>query len=449
MRRLCLIIIGFVAVSALRAPAESYEFTTIAGFPGPLGGAADGTNSDARFDSPVALTVGPAQALYVADYFNNTIRRITPSGTNWIVSTIMGRAGVFGSLDGTNRDVLFNKPTGVAADAQGNLFIVDYFNHSIRKATSSGTNWLSSTIAGVAGNFGHDDGTNSSARFYFPRGIAVSGTGNIFVADLGNSVIRKISPAGTNWIATTIAGSITNAGSADGTNSDARFYWPAGICVTSNETLFVTDYANNTIRKIVPLGTNWIVTTIAGAAGSFGSTDGTNSDAHFNSPSSIALGQTGSLFVADYENDCIRKLTPSGTNWIVTTIGGKAGSSGSSDGTNETARFKNPQGIATDVAGNLFIADTGNNTIRRGLPVQSSTYIAPPPTIVSVSGGNGLISFTWNSSSGFSYQVQYVADLGQANWSNFASTRLATNSVMTATDSTSNSHRFYRVVLLP
>src|ERR1041385_1406607 len=220
MRRLLLLIIGAITIAAFITRGENYAFTTMAGLAGTFGDAVDGTNSDARFNSPVAIAVGPTQTLYVADYFNNTIRQLNSSDTNWFVTTIMGQIGVFGAADGTNLEVLFDIPTGVAADIQGNLFITDYFNHTIRKATHSGTNWVSSTIAGSAGNFGHDDGTNSAARFYYPRSLAVSGNGNVFVADTANSLIRKIAPSGTNWIVTTIAGSVTNSGSNDGTNTD-------------------------------------------------------------------------------------------------------------------------------------------------------------------------------------------------------------------------------------
>ena len=211
----------------------------------------------------------------------------------------------------------------VAVDSAGNVFMADCDNHTIWKATPGG---VMTTVAGLAGRSGSADGTNSAARFSYPYGVAVDSAGNVFVADTSNNAIRKITPIGTNWVVTTVAGSpsLWNSGSADGTNSAAQFGAPAGLAVDSAGNVFVADTGNNTIRKVTPVGTNWVVTTVTGHAGPWGSSDGTGSAARFYGPASVAVDSAGNLFVADRYNQTIRQVTPVGTNWVVTTLAGSA-----------------------------------------------------------------------------------------------------------------------------
>jgi sugar lactone lactonase YvrE len=194
----------------------------------------------------------------------------------------------------------FCHPEAVAADPGGNLYVADTWNHTIRKITSAG---LVSTPAGLAGNSGSADGTNSKARFCRPSGIAVDGATNLFVTDMLNHTLRKITPVGK---VTTIAGLSGVWGSADGTNSAARFYLPQGICVAANGDLLVADSGNQTLRKVSPNGTNWVVSTVAGLTGLTGSTNGTGDSARFYFPAGIALDSTGYLYVADAANNLIR-----------------------------------------------------------------------------------------------------------------------------------------------
>jgi sugar lactone lactonase YvrE len=368
-----------ISEQASAAP-QIYDFTTIAGL-ATHSGSADGTNSDARFTSPSGVAVDTNGNLYVADYNNSTIRKVTPVGTNWVTSTIAGKAGNVGSTDGTNSDALFRWPFRIAADSSGNIYVADSGNSTIRKVTPVGTNWVVSTIAGLALNAGSADGTNSDAQFYSPYGIAVDTNGSLYVADTGNHTIRKVTPVGTNWVTSTVAGKATYCGDADGTNSDAQFCYPYDVAVDTNGKLYVAGMGNETIRKIVPAGTNWVTSTIAGLAGNHGSADGTNSAARFDAPSGVAVDSNGNVYVADNGNDAIRKVTPVGTNWVTTTIGGLAKNQGSADGTNSAARFYYPDGIAVDSSGNLYVADTANHTIRQGVPWGTLTITKETATL--------------------------------------------------------------------
>ena len=212
------------------------------------------------------------------------------------------------------------------------------------------------TLAGTAAVTGSADGTGSAARFNYPTGVAVDSSGNVYVADLSNNTIRKVTPGG---VVTTLAGTAAVTGSADGTGSAARFYYPSGVAVDSSGNVYVADQFNHTIRKVTPGG---VVTTLAGTAGVDGSVDGTGSAASFKRPQGVAVDSSGNVYVADYYNHTIRKVTPSG---VVTTLAGTAGDGRNLDGTGSAARFKYPYGVAVDSSGNVYVGDTSNHTIRK------------------------------------------------------------------------------------
>ena len=344
--------------------------STLAGLTGGRG-SADGTGSNARFYQPFGIAIDNSANLYVADTFNHTIRKITTAG---VVSTIAGLADSGGSFDGTGSNARFYYPMGIAVDSSNNLYVADTYNDTIRKITPAG---VVSTLAGFAGSSGSSDGTGSSARFNLPYGIAVDSSNNLYVADTYNDTIREITPAG---VVSTLTGLAGNSGSSDGTNSNARFYLPSGVAVDSVGNLYVTDDGNNTIRKILRFGTNWVVSTLAGLAGNSGYADGTGANARFYFPLGISVDRADNLYVTDEGNDTIRDIN---TAEDVSTLAGSAGDSGSDDGTGSKAQFGGPGGIVVDSLGNLYVADIYNNTIRKGTftaygPANEITYTEPP-----------------------------------------------------------------------
>ncbi len=337
--------------SSIRKITSAGVVTTLAGTGTALSfGSEDGIGSAARFKIPLGIAVDASGNLYVADSNNYAIRKITSAG---VVTTLAGMAGGAGSENGTGSAARFNYPRGIAVDGSGNVYVADTSNHTIRKITSAS---VVTTLAGIPENFGSADGTGSAARFYGPHGIAADAIGNVYVADSVNNTIRKITSAG---VVTTLAGSAGNSGRVDGSGVDARFYNPKGIAVEASGNVYVADTYNHTIRKITSAG---MVTTIAGTAGIYGSVDGTSSAARFYYPSGIAVDGSGNVYVADTNNDTIRKITSAG---VVMTLAGTAGSSGSANGTGSAARFNYPSGIAVEVSGNVYVADTLNHTIRK------------------------------------------------------------------------------------
>ena len=379
--------------SVLIARSQTLTVSTLAGYAAP--GSVDGTGAAARFANPWGVAADTAGNLYVADTDNHTIRKIAPGG---VVSTLAGLAGVSGSANGTGSGARFNQPQGVAVDTNGIVYVADTGNYTIRKITPAG---VVTTLAGSAGVSGSTDG--SSALFYEPEGIAVNGAGTlIYVADTWNHTIRQINSAGS---VTTLAGSAGNYGSANGTGSGASFDQPQGIAVDGSGNLYVADTGNQMIRTVTSAG---MVSTLAGSAGNFGSLDLTGASASFWNPQGVALDSSNNLYVSDSFNNTIRKVTPAGA---VTTLAGTAGSFGSSDGTGAAARFWQPQGVAVDSGGNLYVADSANGTIRELASGAVVTTLAGSASTGSADGTGGSARFYWPSGAAVdSSGNNYVAD---------------------------------------
>ncbi len=323
------------------------QVTTLAGTAG-VAGSTDGIGSTASFNSPSGITTDGTN-LYVADAGNNTVRQIVIATGQ--VTTLAGAAGVVGSINGTGLSASFNSPEGITTDGK-NLYVTDMYNDTIRQiviATGQVT-----ILAGTGQTPGSTDGTGAAAGFQNPKGITTNGT-NLYVTDTYNDTIRQIVIA-TGQV-TTLAGTAEAAGSTDGTGATAKFNWPEGI-TTDGTYLYVTDTGNDTIRKI--LITTGQVTTLAGAA-NIGSTDGIGTSANFWNPVGIATDGTN-LYVADASNDTVRQIVIA--TGKVTSLAGTVETVGSTDGAGTVASFYEPNGITTDGT-NLYVTDSGNNTIRQ------------------------------------------------------------------------------------
>ncbi|MBL9212269.1 MAG: hypothetical protein JNL92_17550 [Opitutaceae bacterium] len=332
--------------------AEDYAISTFAGTALVAGGA-DGRPG--TFNAPYGIAIDAAKNLYVADTVNNTIRKITPAG---VVSTLAGSTGLLGSTNGTGSAARFNFPVGLGVDSGGNIYVADAKNFLIRKITPAGE---VSTFAGAAFQLGSTDGTGSAARFFLPYGLAVDSAGNVYVAEQGNHLIRKITPGG---VVSTLAGGALQPGFADGNGTSARFNMPFGLAIDANGNLLVADSGNNAIRRVNPAG---LVTTVAGAT-SAGAVDGPAAAARFNQPRGVSVDGSGNIYVADYGNQLLRQITAGGS---VSTLAGSTGIAGSVDSVGGSARFYDPTGVVAD-GSTVFEVDSSNNLIRRGVPASSA-----------------------------------------------------------------------------
>ncbi|MCC7327600.1 MAG: hypothetical protein IT521_12445 [Burkholderiales bacterium] len=392
----------------IRKRAPDGVITTVAGLAG-VSGAADGSGSEARFSQPSGIAVDGEGNIYVSD--NAGIRKIAPSG---VVSTFVGKSdgspslgglaadangliyaagggankvyrisaagvvttlagtGAWGSADGLAAQATFAYPAAVALDGAGNVYVADRDNFTIRRISPNG---FVTTVAGTAGLSGAADGVGAAARFAGPAGIAMDPTGAIYVTDAGdlrafNNTIRKVSIGGA---VSTIAGNVGVATPMDGVGVAASFADPRGITVDNFGTVFVADRAASTIRKVILESE---VTTIAGSLPATGAIDGVGPAARFAYPKNVAVDGSGTIYVADAGNNLIRKITSSG---VTTTLAGKAGVAGTADGTLMSATFDGPSGVALGPGGTVYVADSGSHRIRR---------ISPEGTVATFAGAN-------------------------------------------------------------
>jgi mucin-19 len=461
-------------------------------------GATNGPGAAASFNKPTGVVVDASGNVYVADFGNNLIREISPTG---VVSTLAG-TGSMGSVNGPGGTASFNGPTGVAVDATGNVYVADYGNNLIREISSSG---MVTTLAGN-GSYVFSNGIGTAASFSGPFGISIDGAGNLYVAEQGNQIIRKITPGavvsifagsgkvGSNngkdsiasfWypsgvavdgfgyvyvadrsnelirqvdntgITTTLAGDkfagyVNTFGTLNGTSSvatdaqgnvyfsdchdnvilelettgklidlagngipgsnngvdpAASFWLPCGIASDAAGIVYAADMNNNMIREIMGAG---IVTTLAGNPQA-GSTNGMGTAASFNAPTGVAVDGSGNVYVADSKNNLIRKINSAGA---VSTLAG-SGSSGSTNGMGTAASFNNPTGVAVDISGNVYVADQGNNLIRK---------ISPTGTVSTLAGSGSRgssnatgVAASFNQPAGVAVDqggTVYVADFG-------------------------------------
>lgn len=387
------------------------KVTTVAGMSGTPGGM-DGTGTAAQLGDPLSLTADGKGSLFIADQSSNTVRQLTISTK--AVLTIAGLAGTSGAVDGMGSVARFYYPSGIATDGNGNLYVTDQLNYTIRKVTvPSGQ---TTTLAGKFNSPGTVDDIGSAARLWGPYGIALpkagAGMGSLYFTELNNQDIRKLDLAtaavttfaGSTYYAnapanapllcgpadvvsdgvdklyiadtcnqlirqvdtktgvlTTLAGIRKTAGSSDGVGTLARFNGPQALALDGKGNLYVADTANQTIRKISLADAN--VTTLAGTLGVQGGTDATGKSASFNFPAGLTFDEHGDLYVSDNIGCTIRKIDM--TSIMVTTVAGTNSNCGSIDATGSAARFYGNTGIVSDKAGTIYVADAKNQTIRK------------------------------------------------------------------------------------
>ena len=364
-----LLILAFANCSVPAQNGPVYYWRNLAGLPG-VAGTNDGTGTNAQFHGPEDVVVDGAGNVYVADSFNYTIRKIASDGT---VTTLAGIPGVTGTNDGTGTNVLFEYPYALALDGATNLYVSDLVYGYLRTVTSPGT---VTTLGSVGGPWAI-------------LGIAIDSSTNIFLA---NNNLRMIYELTSNRVLETLH--ITTMGRTPDLN-------PIGLAMDNATNLYVSDGLNYAVWKLVLTGTNWARTLFAGDPSFQGSKDGTGTNALFADPEGVAVDSATNVYVAD--GLTIRKISSAGA---VTTIGGAPMQSGTVDGTNTAARFNGALWLAVDNAGNVYVADYVNNRISKGT-------LLPPLNVVS-SGTNVIVS--WPSSF-IAWTLQQNSDAGNpAGW---------------------------------
>ncbi len=366
-------------------PATVYgTVSTFAGSTAGTAGLTNATGTAARFNLPRSISIDNTGTQYICDAGNNEIRQATAAGA---VTLMAGSAtGASGLTNGSGTAALFNLPYNATADGAGNLYIADFSNNEIREMVIStgAVTLLAGSATGVAGMA---NGTGTAATFNNPPGIVYNPVdGNLYVTDFNNSQIRKVTPAG---VVTLLAGSTTGAtGTTNGTGTAARFNGPNGIAVDAAGNLYVADQNNNEIRKVTTAG---VVTLFAGSTtGATGTTDGLGTLARFNTPRGVTVDPSGNLYITDSGNNTLRLITPTG---LVTTFAGNT-TAGYTDAVGTAAQFNQPRGLDCDpVTGNLYIADYTNNVIRQ---VITTGYLisATLPAGLSFDNTTGIISGT-------------------------------------------------------
>jgi len=386
------------------------QVSTLAG--GETHGYVDGPGATAQFNGLRGLGVDQAGKVYVCDAGNCAVRTITPDGQ---VSTLAG--GTYGLADGVGALAQFAAPEGLVVDGLGNVFVADLFACTIRAITPNGA---VTTLAGLANTRGTDDGTGAAARFQAPAGLALDGSGNLYVTDLLNPSIRRVSPAGEvstvanaafasprglaldaagnlyvadaglvwmlagdgTW--STLAGSRTNRGAVDGAGAAATFGNLWGLALDGAGNVYVTDPNNKEIRRITPEAD---VSTFAGCAQTVPDwADGAGGSAGFNAPAGLAVDGAGNTYVADAQNFVIRKVTPAGQ---VTTLAGQPGLGGLADGPADQALFGLPRSLAVDGPGNVYVVDVLYDVIRKLTPQGTVSTLAGSPGTPGNQDGTG------------------------------------------------------------
>jgi hypothetical protein len=375
-----------VAPAAFAAPGDinTVAGTGTAGFSGDGGPA-----TSAELAYPYGFAVDGAGNLYIADTVNQRVRKVNSSG---VITTVAGTGTrAFSGDGGPATSAELSDPLNLAVDGSGNLYIADSGNHRVRRVDSSGT---ITTVAGTGTpGFSGDGGPATSAELAYPYGVAVDGSGNLYIADNGNQRVRKVNSSG---MITTVAGTGTGGFSGDGgPATSAMLNGADDVAVDDSSNLYIVDNGNQRVRKVDGSGT---ITTVAGTGSSgFSGDGGPATSAELANPGNVAVDGSGNLYIGDTSNHRVRKVNSSGT---ITTVAGTGTAGFSGDGGPATsAQLAYPQEMAVDGSGNLYIADRENQRVRK---VDPDTV--PPQTTIT-SGPSGATNdptptFGFSSSEG-------------------------------------------------
>ncbi len=369
--------------------------TTVAGNGNPsfLGDNGPATSASLRTPQGVALGGGN---LFITDTSNNRVRKVDSSG---IITTVAGSDALgFSGDGGPATSASLSVPEGAAVDATGNLFIADTQNQRIRKVD---TNGIITTVAGD-GNaaFSGDNGPATSASLNFPTEVVVDGAGNLFIADTSNNRVRKVDSGGT---ITTVAGNGTSGFSGDGgPATSASLAGPDSAALDGAGNLFIADTSNQRVRKVDHA--TQVISTVAGnGTAGFSGDGGPATSASLFNPFAVGMDATGNMWIADFGNNRVRKVTANG---IITTVAGNGTAGFSGDGGPAgSASLNSPAGLALDSLGNFFIADSGNNRIRRVVTPPDFMITASPSSASIRAGQSASFSFTVAPGGGFNTAV--------------------------------------------
>jgi hypothetical protein len=335
-----------------------------------------GMATGAELSYPTATISDASGNLYIADFGNNVIRKVTPAG---VISTYAGNGAAGYSGDGGQASSAeLNHPVAMAFDASGDLFIADYNNNVIREVTPEG---VISTYAGDnAAGYGGDGGPATSAQLQQPDALIFDASGDLFIADENNHVVREVTPEG---VISTYAGNGDGGYSGDGGQAtSAELAKPAGLALDASGDLFISDCGANVVREVTPEG---VISTYAGNGTAGGSGDGgPATSAQLNDCYGIAMDAWGDLFIADIRNSAVREVTPDGE--IVTVAGNGSDGYSGDGGPAGSAALNNPEYVSLDSRGDLFVADISNNVIREVYTGVSINVTAPPATHFTVTG---------------------------------------------------------------
>jgi hypothetical protein len=364
----------YLAISIISLRVTAQNISTVAGT-GTTGYSGDGAAATAaQLNGPMSIAVDAGGNIYFADRNNFVVRKINTSG---MITTIAGNhANAWSGDNGPATDAAISDITGVATDAAGNVYIADKSNNRIRKVDAAG---IITTIAGTGtAGFAGDNAPATDALLNTPRGVATDAAGNVYIGDVGNQRIRKISTMG---IITTVAGTGTAGYNGDHIPAtDAQLHGPYNVAINAAGELYIADVDNQSIRKVATDGT---ITTVAGTGTAGYSGDGSAATAAaLTEPISVATDPAGNLYIADAWNFRVRKVNPAG---IINTVAGNGVAGFAGDGVPAViAQLNDPYGIAV-AAGSLYIADFNNNRIRAVAQVNSVNSVDPSSVQLSIS----------------------------------------------------------------